>query len=214
MIQGCLRINRCQFKGSFILLLTGVVIALTTLPMIDALLTPTSRTTTTSYPSFISIHPLDRFGGEYRPLVVSRLKTSLSMRDDDDDDDDDDDNFMARVPRRRNRGRFFDEQEKDDAFFQSVERQIYGRKDRVYDYDGNDVDDDDDDDDDDRGFFSNVLIENPILDSIDPDGAAERFPELARDPRFWFDMLLFITFLDIISAIGPQNTFADKPFLI
>ena len=72
----------------------------------------------------------------------------------------------------------------------------------------------DDDEDEDLGLFSNVLIDNPILDSIDPDGAAERFPELARDPRFWFDMVLFITFLDLLSTIGPQNTFPDIPFYV
>ena len=63
-------------------------------------------------------------------------------------------------------------------------------------------------------MFSNVIIDNPILDQIDPDGAAERFPELVSDPKFWFDMVLFIVFLNFLSSIGPQNTFNDIPWTI
>lgn len=73
-------------------------------------------------------------------------------------------------------------------------------------------DDDWQDDDDDEGaeqydLFGDVLIPNPLLDSMDPDGAAERFPELARDPRFWIDMVLFVAFLDFLSFVGPQDPF-------
>jgi hypothetical protein len=149
-------------------------------------------------------------GGRHHPTV--ELWTS---RDDDEEDDD-----LVRVPRRRQRGRFYDDKEADNIFYDAVERRIYGENDRLSDEDDeegdwvDDEDDDDDDEDEDLGLFSNVLIDNPILDSIDPDGAAERFPELARDPRFWFDMLLFITFLDLLSTIGPQNTFPDIPFYV
>jgi hypothetical protein len=78
-------------------------------------------------------------------------------------------------------------------------------------YDDEDFDDDDDSDDDDESYdmFSNTVIPNPLLDSIDPDGAAERFPELAADPRFWLDMFLFIAFLNFISFIGPRNPFPE-----
>jgi hypothetical protein len=79
-----------------------------------------------------------------------------------------------------------------------------------------DEDDDDDeyleeedDDEDEYGLFSNVIIDNPLLDSIDPDGAAERFPELARDPKFWLDMFLFICVLDFLSLMGPQDNLPD-----
>jgi hypothetical protein len=92
-----------------------------------------------------------------------------------------------------------------------------------------DEDDEDDDDDDDElrdafsdlknnlkdeemDFFGNYLVPNPILDSIDPDGAAERFPELARDPRFWIDMCLFIAFLNFLSSVGPRDPFPDIPW--
>ena len=119
------------------------------------------------------------------------------------------------MPRRRRRGRFYDQKDEEDAFYDAVERRIYGENEKLDEDDDREEDDDDDDDEDeDLGLFSNVLIDNPILDSIDPDGAAERFPELARDPRFWFDMVLFITFLDLISAIGPQNSFPDIPFYV
>ena len=60
-------------------------------------------------------------------------------------------------------------------------------------------------------LLGNVLIPNPILDNIDPDGAADRFPELARDPRFWFDIFLFVAFLDFLSLVGPRDPFPDLP---
>lgn len=121
------------------------------------------------------------------------------------------DEDLARVPRRRQRGRFYDNKEEDDAFYDSVERNVYG-DDELYD---EDLDDDDDNDDDEEyGLFSNVLIDNPILDNIDPDGAAERFPELARDPRFWIDMALFIALLNWLSSVGPQDYFPDIPYYV
>ena len=55
------------------------------------------------------------------------------------------------------------------------------------DYDSDDdVDDDDDDDEDD--FEEGILIPNPILDSVDPEGASERIGELFEDPKFLKDM--------------------------
>ncbi len=72
----------------------------------------------------------------------------------------------------------------------------------------------DDEDDEEFGLFSDVLIDNPLLDSIDPDGAAERFPELARDPQFWLDMVLFIAFLNWLSDVGPQDYFPDIPYYV
>jgi hypothetical protein len=72
-------------------------------------------------------------------------------------------------------------------------------------------DDDDDDDEGYGGIFEDILIPNPILDNIDPDGAAERFPELASDPKFWFEMFLFISFINFVSFIGPRNPFPDLP---
>jgi hypothetical protein len=61
-------------------------------------------------------------------------------------------------------------------------------------------------------LFEDVVIPNPLLDSIDPDGAADRFPELARDPKFWFDMLLFLAFLNFLSSVGPRDPLPDLPW--
>jgi hypothetical protein len=123
--------------------------------------------------------------------------------------DDDDDSEFAKVPRGgRKRQRFFNKEEEDDEFYDKL-------SDRVYDEDEDwDDDDEDDDDDDEYGLFSDVIIDNPLLDQIDPDGAAERFPELAADPRFWLDMVLFIAFLNFLSAIGPQDYFPDIPWSV
>jgi hypothetical protein len=126
----------------------------------------------------------------------SRLKPlASSLRDDDDLE-------LARISRRRRR--YNDEDEK-----------VYEQLDGIFDDDDDedeDWDDDEDDDDEEYGLFSNVLIDNPLLDSIDPDGAAERFPELASDPRFWLDMVLFISFLNYLSAVGPQDYLPDLPW--
>jgi hypothetical protein len=127
---------------------------------------------------------------------------------------DDEEKDFARVPRRRNRGRFYDREEEEDAFYDTVERNIYGDDEFDDDDEDDDEDDDLDDDGEDYGIFSNVLIDNPILDRIDPDGAAERFPELARDPRFWFDMVLFIALLNWLSSVGPQDYFPDIPYYV
>ncbi|CAB9497525.1 expressed unknown protein [Seminavis robusta] len=65
-------------------------------------------------------------------------------------------------------------------------------------------------DDEDFGMFGKGVIPNPLLDSIDPDGAADRFPELARDPWFWFDMILFVLLLDFLSFAGPRQALFDN----
>jgi hypothetical protein len=75
-----------------------------------------------------------------------------------------------------------------------------------------DFDEDDEDVEEENDLFGNVLIPNPLLDAMDPDGAAERFPELAQDPRFWFDMILFVAFLDFLSFAGPRDPFPDIPW--
>lgn len=134
------------------------------------------------------------------PSSVSKKKpyltSSLSVLMDDETSD------YAKIPRRGGR-----RQRSYDEGLDGVDYdELY---DRVYD-DEEDWDDEDEDEDE-YGLFSDVLIDNPILDSIDPDGAAERFPELARDPRFWFDMVLFIAFLNYLSFVGPQNFTLDFP---
>ena len=130
------------------------------------------------------------------------------------EDDDEYDNELSRVPRRRQRGRLYDREEDEEAFYDSVERSVFGDEKFVDDEEEDWDDSDDDEEEEDYGIFSNVLIDNPILDNIDPDGAAERFPELARDPRFWIDMVLFIVFLNWLSAVGPQDYFPDLPYYV
>mmetsp|Transcript_63672 Transcript_63672/g.96099 ORF Transcript_63672/g.96099 Transcript_63672/m.96099 type:complete len:176 (-) Transcript_63672:237-764(-) len=128
------------------------------------------------------------------------LPLTASLQDEEDFD-------FARISRRRRR--YYDEDDK-----------VYEQTDGVFDDEEDDEDedwDDEDDDGDDEEYdlFSNVLIDNPLLDHIDPDGAAERFPELASDPRFWIDMVLFISFLNYLSFVGPQSTdyFPDIPMM-
>jgi hypothetical protein len=118
----------------------------------------------------------------------------------------DDEKEYVKVPRRGGR-RFYDDDEEEEN---SNDQRLYDDEDDDDEWD--DDEDDDDDDEDEYGLFSNVIIDNPLLDSIDPDGAAERFPELAADPWFWFDMVLFIAFLNFLSAVGPQDYFPDIPW--
>lgn len=142
-----------------------------------------------------------------------------------DDDDDDREREFAKVRRRKGRGgRYADDDDgydDDDADrFRSGDDSVMDAADALEeegffdDLDDEDKYDDFDDEyngetDESYDVFSNTVIPNPILDSIDPDGSAERFPELAADPKFWFDMFLFIAFLNFISFIGPRNPFPD-----
>lgn len=121
----------------------------------------------------------------------------------------DEDNNYARVPRgRRFRRRYEDDD--DDDYDEDLEEDVYDE--------GEFLDDDELYDEDDwmeeeeYELLSDIVVPNQLLDSIDPDGAADRFPELARDPRFWFDMFLFVCFLDFLSLAGPQDMFPDLPF--
>lgn len=151
----------------------------------------------------------------------SRSQLSASVSDIDDDEKE---RVLARVRRRRGRKAHEDDEiyEVDDDFDDDGARRSRRGDDSVsyaadmledegllYDLNDDCLDDDFDDDDESHDTFSNTLIPNQILDSIDPDGAAERFPELVSDPRFWFDLFLFIVFLDFVSFVGPRNPFLD-----
>lgn len=152
----------------------------------------------------------------------NRLCARISNYDDDDDYNEKDPEF-ARVRRNRDRRRTYDDDVDDDDMYEySAESRSRRKSSSVMDaadvlegegyfdeFDDDEYDDDDEDDDESYDMFSNTLIPNPILDSIDPDGSAERFPELASDPRFWLDMFLFISFLNFISFIGPRNPFPE-----
>jgi len=173
-----------------------------------------------------------------RPLAAVKSNNNswkkhhrLLARDGDDDGDLLDDREYARVRRGGGSGPGRERFDNPDDDYNYEEQQQQRRKTDAYYDDKEYVDDDDDDDDEEWDFIDeleekwedeweemekhdllgNVLIPNPILDNIDPDGAADRFPELARDPRFWFDMVLFLAFLDFLSFVGPRDPFPDLP---
>jgi hypothetical protein len=170
-----------------------------------------------------TIVPLLKVKASTSCLGFSKSKISLALlagtRRQDENDEDEDDLEMARVRRSRRESRQFDEnkQEQDGNYYdtgrdtQSNSKQEYDDNDEDYTDWEDDEDYDEDDDEIDYELLGNILVPNPILDSIDPDGAAERFPELARDPRFWFDMLLFVAFLDFVAYAGPRNPLPDLP---
>ena len=143
------------------------------------------------------------------------FQSRLGARGSDDIDDDKREPEFARVRRRKGRGGYDDDE--DDGYktdgrnSDSVMDAANMLEDEGFfdELDDEDYDEDDREDDESYDMFSNTVIPNPLLDSIDPDGAAERFPELAADPRFWLDMFLFIAFLNFISFIGPRNPFPE-----
>ncbi len=118
-------------------------------------------------------------------------------------DEDDGDNEYARIPRggrrRQYPGNDDQDAERDTSFRSRFDDDLMGAADRL---EAKGILDDYSDED--YEMFSNVIIPNPILDSIDPDGAADRFPELARDPKFWFEIGLFLAFINFLSFIGPR----------
>ena len=130
---------------------------------------------------------------------------------------DDEDERDYSLVRRRRRGRREYADDMDDAYLDQRETQESSRRGSDY-YDEEEEDEDwdsdwDSEDEEEYDLLGNELIPNPLLDSMDPDGAAERFPELAKDPRFWFDMVVFVTFLDFLSTVGPQDPFPDVPWV-
>ncbi|KAL3921107.1 MAG: hypothetical protein SGILL_002924 [Bacillariaceae sp.] len=141
-----------------------------------------------------------------RCSAVLHARRSLDFDADDDDDVEEGGLFeFARIRRQRRRGDrdYEDEMQVDESVSRAAdEMEARGVFDRYEEFE-------DDDDEPLGGVFQDVLIPNPILDSIDPDGAADRFPELARDPKFWFDMVLFLAFINFVSFIGPRNPYPD-----
>lgn len=150
------------------------------------------------------------------PVTIQRTAFTALMQSAENEDEAE---FVYSRRRRRGRRNNEEDDKEHDSVYGKTEKEVDLEDDAVdFDYDVQDEYNDDDDDiwDDDEeeyDMFGNDIIPNPILDSMDPDGAAERFPELARDPRFWFDMLLFVTFLDLLSIIGPRDPYPDIPWL-
>jgi len=126
--------------------------------------------------------------------------------------------ILARIRKRGRRDRFkdeeeeYDEREDQDAYYQEDDDTYWNEDDAVSDDEEEYTIDWEDEEEKEYDLLENVIIPNPLLDSIDPDGAADRFPELASDPRFWIDMALFIAFLNFLSSAGPRDPFPDLPW--
>lgn len=121
-------------------------------------------------------------------------------------DDDEEEMEFARLRRGRKRN-IIEESENKSYYDEGNAEEEVDEYSEIYDDDEELEWERSDDLVEDYELLGDYLVPNPLLDSIDPDGAAERFPEIASDPRFWFDMLLFITFLDFVSYAGPRNPF-------
>jgi len=87
-----------------------------------------------------------------------------------------------REQRRRRSGSDRDNADEYDGYDAEFdEEDDYYEEDYEEDYDSDDEDEDED-------FEEGILIPNPILDSVDPEGTSERIGELFEDPKFWKDM--------------------------
>ena len=163
--------------------------------------------------------PVNSFGISSNRVISSRTFRHTPLRSVSDAADEAEERILARIRKRGRRDRF---EEDDEKYYEREDD-----RDAYYQDADNDWDDDDKDDlyDDEYGIdwedqeeekeydlLEDVIIPNPLLDSIDPDGAADRFPELASDPRFWIDMALFIAFLNFLSSVGPRDPFPDLPW--
>ena len=145
----------------------------------------------------------------------------LNFRDDDDNDNnnDNEDRERVRVPRGgRGRGnRQYEEDRSIEEYYETKERPYYEEEeeeaDEEEDYNDDDDDDedyyDDDNDIDDydlketqNDYDGDILIPNPILDQVDPEGAGERFGEIARDPIFWRDLILVVAIFNFCEYVA------------
>lgn len=195
---------------------TAFVITTTTTPRRAAVVTTTTIKSPSTWSLALASSPLDPDAADREYARVRRRGRGGRRYDDVDEDDgrfkEDSDYSVDDVYDRRQRRR-------QDAVYENDEDWIdYDRLDDLLDDDDDEEEFDrynidyDYDDDEEHDLLGNVLIPNPLLDNIDPDGAAERFPELASDPRFWLDMVLFVAFLNFLSFCGPQDPFPDIPW--
>lgn len=126
--------------------------------------------------------------------------------------DDDDDRERVKVPRGgRRRQKYYDEEEFDTSKEERDNRRYYDDEEDYYD-DEEEYDDDEEDEFDvdfefdrvelDEEYAADILIPNPILDNVDPEGAGERFGEIARDPIFWRDLLIVIAVFNFCEYVA------------
>mmetsp|Transcript_6449 Transcript_6449/g.8376 ORF Transcript_6449/g.8376 Transcript_6449/m.8376 type:complete len:225 (-) Transcript_6449:344-1018(-) len=182
----------------------------------------------TSFHQQQGFHTSSRHLGKIHTATSLNIKQGgeFSYRDEDDNDSNDEDWNKVKVPRRGGRRRRFE----DDPYYDDIStvaeevtsggRNTNRNTGAYYDVDEDEEDEEDEYDEDsiyddindeDRELMSNVVIPNPLLDAMDPDGAAERFPEMAQDPRFWLDLVLFIAVLNFLSWAAPRDPYPDLP---
>lgn len=102
------------------------------------------------------------------------------------DEEEDTERELAKVRRGGRR--------RNDEYEDDYEPELY-RKVDAYLTDKKEEDERDD-------YNRNGVIPNALLDSMDPEGAGERFPELIRDPKFWIDIGLFFLLLNVLDNVA------------
>lgn len=138
--------------------------------------------------------------------LSARRRPRGDYGDDGDDGygDDDEDYEYARVGRRRGRGAEREDDPYDDSVYDDDgdRRRRYRDEPRMYD-----DDEDFDEDDEAEEYEEGILIPNPILDSIDPEGAADRLDELFGDPKWWRDTaaVLAVTLAAYLYTYDPAT---------
>lgn len=148
---------------------------------------------------------------------MSSRSRDYEEEDDYDGDGEDDRRYeYARVRRRRGRAYKDDEatespdvggRRREDVSDRRRDRGYYDELEDDLGMDGTDDDYDeylDDDDDDDEDYEEGILVPNPILDSIDPEGATDRIGELFSDPKWWRDVAV-IAFLCLVVYVNTYD---------
>ena len=123
---------------------------------------------------------------------------------------DQDDRERVRVPRGRGRRRRYEDEYDDEIDERQQERRYYDEEEYEYGDDDDEYDDEEEDFDFDfvdrvqvdEEYAADILIPNPILDNVDPEGAGERFGECARDPTFWRDVLIAIAVFNFCEYVA------------
>jgi len=111
----------------------------------------------------------------------------------------------SRREQRRRRSYAGDDVDQNDGYDAEFDEEDddYYEEDYEDDYDSDDEEEDDEGDD----FEEGILIPNPILDSVDPEGASERIGELFEDPKFLKDMAVvaFVVWVVYYLTFDPTD---------
>jgi hypothetical protein len=162
------------------------------------------------------------------PSALYGILDFRNDNDNDNDDDDEDNREKVRVPRGGRRRRYEEENSYNQEEYETTEERPYYDDDEDEDEEYYEDDDDDDDDDEEyeevdyeymyekettskSEYDQDILIPNPILDQVDPEGAGERFGEIAKDPIFWRDVLIVVAVFNFCEYVA-QVPFMDGPY--